>query len=151
MNLDTQAPRAPIRKSSAFTMIELLITIAVVAILVAIAVPSYRDFVIRANRVEGIDAVLHAMLCEERVYSRLNEYDADQCDPDGATNGAGVYFSANGLYKITIAPEDPPQNVTITAAPQGGQVNDDCGSLTLTEKGVKGSSASTVEKCWVGK
>jgi len=142
MNLDTQAPRAPIRKSSAFTMIELLITIAVVAILVAIAVPSYRDFVIRANRVEGIDAVLHAMLCEERVYSRLNVYDAGQC-PTGLT--------ANGLYSVTITTATPFQNVTITAAPQGGQANDDCGSLTLTEKGVKGSSASTAEKCWAGK
>ena len=123
-------------------MIELLITIAVVAILVAIAVPSYRGFAIRANRVEGIDAVLHAMLCEERVYSRLNVYDAGQC-PTGLT--------ANGLYSVTITTVSPFQNVTITATPQGAQANDDCSALSLNEKGVKGSSASTAEECWAGK
>ena len=123
-------------------MIELLITIAVVAILVAIAVPSYRGFAIRANRVEGIDAVLHAMLCEERVYSRLNVYDAGQC-PAGLT--------ANGLSSVTITTASPFQNVTITATPQGAQANDDCSALSLNEKGIKGSSASTAEECWAGK
>jgi type IV pilus assembly protein PilE len=133
-----------IRRALAFSLIELLITIAVVAILVAIAVPSYRSFIVRANRTEGIDAVLASIVCQERIYSRVNAYDATECA--GAT--------ANGLYVVTIATQNSNQNITITATPQAAQVNDGCGVLALNEKGIKkasGSSGVAAEKCWAGK
>ena len=142
MNFSLRQPQLRARSASAFTLIEVLITIAVVAILVAIAVPSYRAFIIRANRVEGIDAVLASMICQERIYSRINAYDPTQC-------GAGL--TANGHYAITIATLNSNQTVTITATPQGPQVNDDCGALTLDEKGRKGSSTASAEKCWAGR
>jgi type IV pilus assembly protein PilE len=142
MNFSLRQPQLRARSASAFTLIELLITIGIVAILAAIAVPGYRSFVIRANRVEGIDAVLASMICQVRIYSRINVYDPTQC-------GAGL--TANGLYDVTIDTADPFQTVTITATPQGRQVNDDCGVLTLNEKGMKSSSTASAEKCWAGR
>jgi type IV pilus assembly protein PilE len=132
------------RRRRAFTMIELLIAIAIVAILVALAVPSYRSFVIRANRVEGIDAVMAAMVCQERIYSRTNAYDAGQCGG----------LTSNGLYQVTIATQNANQNVAITATPQGAQTGDSCNALSLNEKGIKkanGATGDAAEKCWAGK
>lgn len=121
-----------------------MIVIAVVAILVSLAVPSYQNFVIRTNRVEGIDAVMGAMVCQARIYGRTNAYDTTLCGG----------LTSNGLYTVTIATQNANQNVTITATPQGSQTSDSCNALTLNEKGRKtanGSSGAAAEKCWAGK
>jgi type IV pilus assembly protein PilE len=129
-------------------MIELMITIAVVAILVSLAVPSYRSFILRTNRVEGIDAVMAAMLCQERIYSRLYNYDEGLCTcldclPPGATD--------TGLYVVSIATAASNQQVTITATPQGSQANDPCNVLTLNEKNERTASGADDVKCWKGR
>ena len=123
-----------------FTLIEVMITVAVVAILMALAVPSYRSFVLRTNRVEGIDAVMTAMLCQESIYSRLYNYDANLCT--GAT--------ATGVYVVSIATAASNQQVTITATPQGNQANDPCNVLTLDGKGHK-TASGVAENCWKGR
>jgi type IV pilus assembly protein PilE len=139
---------------SAFTLIEVMITVAVVAILVSLAVPSYLSFILRTNRVEGIDAVMAAMLCQERIYSRLYTYDEGLCTcldclPPGATD--------TGLYVVSIATPTstatPPsyQQVTITATPQGSQANDPCNVLTLNEKNERTASGADDVKCWKGR
>lgn len=133
------------RRQSAFNLIEVMIAIAIVAIIVGLAVPSYRSFVIRTNRVEGIDGAMASMICQERIYSRFNAYDATECGP-GPT--------ANGLYVVSIVTQNANQNVTITATPQGSQSDDSCSALALNEKGIKtanGSSGAASEKCWAGR
>lgn len=144
MSSEMKTGPGAVRRQPAFSLIELLIAIAIVAILVAIAVPSYRSFVIRTNRVEGIDAAMAAMVCQERIYSRTNAYDASECG--GAT--------PNGLYTVVIATVNANQNVTVTANPQGAQASDSCAALSLNEKGVKkanGATGTAAEKCWAGK
>ena len=134
---------------SAFTLIEVMITVAVVAILVSIAVPTYRDFVLRTNRVEGIDAVMTAMLCQERVYSRTNAYDGTEirCFPNIPEQTFDL--TTNKYYQVII--NSGGQTVMISARPQGNQANDPCGELTLNEKGVKTASGDDDVKCWKGR
>lgn len=128
-------------------MVELLTVIAVVAILTALAVPSYREYVLRTNRMEAINILLEVASCQERIYVRFNQYDADRCGAAATT--------ANGLYTVGMTTSNTNQNYTLTATALGAQVNDSCVNLTLNDLGERGTSASgvatDVAKCWKGK
>ena len=130
-----------------FSLIELMTVIAVVAILTSLAVPSYREYVMRTNRMEAINVLLEVASCQERIYVRLNQYDANRCNAAATTE--------NGHYTVSMTTSNANQNYTLTATAQGGQVNDSCVNLSLTDQGVRGTSASNVAtdiaKCWKGK
>jgi type IV pilus assembly protein PilE len=134
-------------KSAGITLIELLVVIAMLAVLLVLAVPSYRDYVVRANRSEALDILLTTAACQERVYTRIYRYDAARCDSAATT--------MNGYYTVSMATSNANQNFTLTATPQNGQVNDSCGNMTLTDAGVRGSSKTTdvkkIADCWRGK
>ncbi len=134
-------------KSAGFTLIELMIVIATLAVLLGLAVPSYRDYVVRANRSEALDILLTTAACQERVYTKINQYDAARCDSAATT--------MNGLYTVSMATSNANQNFTLTATPQSGQAQDSCGNMTLTDAGVRGSSKTTdikkIADCWRGK
>ena len=134
-------------RSSGFTLIELMIVIAILAILLGMALPSYRDYVVRSNRTEALDILLATAGCQERTYTKLNQYDVTRCNIGSTTN--------NGYYVITMATSNANQNFTLTATPQSGQTEDSCGNLTLTDQGIRGSSKTAdtkkVADCWRGK
>ncbi len=139
-----------VKRVRGFTLIEVMIVIAVVAILTALAVPSYRDYVLRTNRMEAINALLDVAACQERTYVRFHQYDFNLCGAASTTT--------NGLYTLEIEDRlDDPANQTyiLTATAQGNQVNDSCVNLTLTDQNIRGTSASTVATkvadCWKGK
>jgi len=130
-----------------FSLIELMTVIAVVAILTTLAVPSYRQYVLRTNRMEAINILLEVASCQERIYVRFNQYDANRCGAAATTT--------NGLYTVSMTTSNANQNYTLTATAQGGQANDTCVNLSLTDQGIRGTSASNVAtdiaKCWKGK
>jgi type IV pilus assembly protein PilE len=125
-----------------FTLIEVMVVVAIVGILAAIAYPSYTAYVTRGKRVEGRNALLDAAARQERYYSDNNQY--------GALATVGVSSaSENGHYQVSIALGSGNQSFTLSAAPETF-VDDVCGTLTLTNTGVKGISGGTgsVGDCW---
>lgn len=134
-------------KTVGITLIELMVIIATLVVLLGLAVPSYRDYVIRVNRAEALDILLTTAACQERVFTRINQYDAARCDSAATT--------MNGHYTVSMTTSNADQNFTLTATPQSGQSNDSCGKLTLTDAGVRGSSKTTnvkkIADCWRGK
>jgi len=127
-----------------FTLIEAMIAVALLAITLSIAVPSYRAYVIRANRTEAVEALMAAASCQERIYIRANAYDPDACE-GGTTNGS---------YNVTVTTSNGDQNFVASAAPQGPQTDDSCGSLSLTHTGSKtanGQTGAVAATCWTGK
>ena len=129
---------------SGLTLVEMIITLGLLAIVVSIAVPSYTSFTIRAHRSEGIDALIAASACQERLYSRNNAYSSSDCE--GLTQ--------NGHYSVTITTANANQSYTATATPQGNQVKDGCKTLTLNDQGIKkanGSGGDFASKCFSGK
>jgi len=117
-----------------FTLIELMIAVAVIAILSAIAIPQYSQYVIRGNR-----AAAEAFMMD--VANREKQYllDARSYAPDLATLSMTAPPNVSKNYTITITPvAGPPPSYAITATPVAGskQVND--GTLTLDDLGNKG-------------
>jgi type IV pilus assembly protein PilE len=127
-----------------FTLIESMIALALVAITLSLAIPSYRAYVIRANRTEAMESLIAAASCQERVYIINNAYDANAC---ATTTG-------NGTYTIAITTSNGNQNFLASAAPVSAQTEDNCGTLSLSHTGAKtadGKSGTFAQTCWGGR
>lgn len=133
--------------SRGFTLIELMIAVAIVAILAAIAIPSYTQHVVKSNRTEAKTILMQTAQALERCYSRFSAYNASDCSVSFPVN------SESGHYQMT---EDGQTinatSYTLTAVPQGTQATRDtkCGNFTLTQNGTRGVSAQGADPndCW---
>lgn len=140
--LRSRAPRDA--TASGFTLIELLIVVAIVAILAAIAVPSYRRYVLHGNREAAESMMLEIASAQERYLVDNRSYATDTATLGYSSTVQPPAVSSN--YKITMAPQaGPPPSYVITATRINGQVNDTCGTLTLAGDGTKTPTPAT---CW---
>jgi len=136
-----------------FTLIELMIAVVIVAILSAVALPSYREQVRRTKRVECEAVMLKAASMLERQHSVYHRYD-DPADPDKSKLATSVTSALKcpqdgGTTTYTFTKTAVSSNVFIlTATPSGSQVGDRCGNLTLNQQGEKGATGGTVADCW---
>lgn len=136
------------------TLIELLIVVVIIGIIASIALPGYQESVAKARRSDAHANILELAQWMERYYTENGRYDQDRAGtafavPTGlATSPKGV-AAADAFYNLTVGNLGQ-QTFTITAAPANGQGGDRCANLTLTQAGVKGTSASGIEvaTCW---
>lgn len=145
------------QKQKAFTLIELMITVGIVGILATIAYPSYQNSVIKSRRADAKSALLELANFMERHATEANCYTDPGTDGlcDTADDSApALPFTATprtgtAYYTLAIAAIDA-VSYTLTATPIVGtsQENDDCGSLSLTNTGIKSSTGLTAADCW---
>ncbi|HBS63245.1 MULTISPECIES: type IV pilin protein [Stenotrophomonas] len=129
------------RGAPGFTLIELMITVAVVAILAAIAYPSYQDQIRKSRRAQAKADMVEYSQMAERFHTVNNTYAGFAL---GATQTPREGGSA--WYALTI--QQTPATFTITATPQGTQAKDKCGTLTINQASVKTPAEATVSGCW---
>lgn len=123
-------------KQQGFTLIELMIVVAVVGILSAIAYPSYTEYVRRGHRADARAGLLQAQLWMERAATATGVYPTTL--PDTLTWSA----DASKRYTIGFANGNSSGAFTLTAAPKspGPQASDKCGTYTLTNTGLRGAA-----------
>lgn len=134
-----------------FTLIELMITVAVVGILAAVAYPSYTRYVVRANR-SAAESFLFQVANKETQYLM----DARAYTSTIGSGGLNLTVPANVVanYAITVPAASvtsvPPAFVAV-ATPIGSQLaRDTCGAVSLDQTGAKfvGGTGATVASCW---
>ncbi len=132
-----------------FTLIEMMIVVAIIGILAAIAYPSYDEYVKRGNRTEGQALLSDAAARQERYFSQNNTYITTAADISklGLNLGSGNK-SATGKYVFSVSKVDKDGGYTLTATQQFGDSK--CGNLTLTATGTRGATASgaNATDCW---
>lgn len=132
-------------KSSGFTLIELMITIAIIAILAGIAIPSYQNYILKSRRADGKAAVLAVQLKEEKWRANNVSYTSTLADLLMPTT------SSDGYYTVAIS-DNTDTAYTITATHTGVQTADkDCKTLMIDEEGTKtatNSSNAPNDLCW---
>lgn len=138
-----------------FTLIELMVAVSIVAILAAVALPAYFQYVERARRTDAKNALLTAAQTMERLYTQNNSYAAATIgDAAGDTipdHAPADRPHAERTYDISFGtPSTLTANAyTLTATRAGVQANDTtCGDFTLTSAGAKGVTLGTVARCW---
>jgi type IV pilus assembly protein PilE len=149
--MNSSCSRSPARAATqGFSLVELMITVAIVGIIAAIAIPSYRSYMLSANRTDAIRALTFAQQELERCYSQNFSYldVANDC-PASATIVANT---PHGDYAITI-PVWTATSYTLQATAIGGQTSDtQCEQLTITnanqQSSLNNNNVVTTSTCW---
>ncbi|MFZ2387081.1 MAG: type IV pilin protein [Polaromonas sp.] len=137
------------KKNRGFTLIELMITVAVVAILASVAYPSYTQYIVRANRSSAVSFVMNLASKQEQYNLDARSY-TNQLSLLGA---ATIPAEVSNNYNVTVTADNTvaPPVYSVTAVPIGNQLARDtqCGTLSINQTGTKTiSGTGTLGKCW---
>lgn len=145
------------RSNGGFSLIELMITVGIAAILATIAAAAYTSEVHKSRRTDARTAILDLAGREEKLFSVSNAY--SQIPSDLGYGGAAFPVTVgSGYYQVSIAAPDPAQGgaagtYAITATPINQQVSDtDCASISVNQLGAQTALTSggvaNAATCW---
>ena len=143
------------RKGGGFTLIEVVIVMAIIAILSAVAFPSYTAYVARGKRADARGQLTQAAQFMQRFYAANDRYDVDRAGGT-VTNAMPANLkrspgdSESPQYDLTITATSVAYTLTMAPASGRSMANDPCGSFTLTSTGVRGvtGTSKTRDECW---
>lgn len=139
-----------------FTLIEVMVVVVIVAILAAVAIPSYQDSIRKTRRADAKEALTRVAALQERYFFTKNSYGSLE-DLGLVPAGVSILSSNDGYYNLSLVggvmcSGSPCYTVTATAT--GAQLNDTrCHQLSINHVGRKtanatDSSVNTTDECW---
>lgn len=157
---ETMTTLAGRTRAHGFTLVELMIVVAIVGILASMALPNYTRYVERSHRANARSALLNMAQWMERVATATGQYPA--CNDDFAectVSGKDLTFPQalrlveGGRYSNITIDNSSANSYTLTAAATGAQINDACGSFSLDHRGnrnVTGANLTDEQRraCW---
>ena len=130
-------------RARGFTLVEVIITVAIVAILAAVALPSYREHVRKSRRAEAQAYLMAVASRQQQFLLDTRGYAADL-----ATVGIAAPTNVAAAYDLAVATvAGPPPTFRVTATPKAttDQVQERCGTLAIDQTGAKTAALAT---CW---
>jgi type IV pilus assembly protein PilE len=130
-------------RSSGFSLIELMVAVVIVAILAAIAVPSYSSYVVRGSRAAAQTQLLELASLQEKIFLNSNAYTPSVTVAYNGTSAGGLGRTGgqtpDGKYALSLDIAVPAQTFTLTATPVAGKSQAGDGDLSISENG---------QRCW---
>lgn len=152
-HLNTVSPAAHSLRAQGFTLIELMITVVIAAILVSVALPLYQRQMRESRRTDARSALSDLASREERYYAINNVYTSSATSLGYTawpqTVGSGYYQIAQPA--ITAATATAPASFSLTATPIAGKGQDqdtDCTSFTVASTGQTSATGNSPTSCW---
>jgi type IV pilus assembly protein PilE len=132
-----------------FTLIEVMIVVAIIAILAAVGLPSYEGYVRKSRRAE-VQSFMSEVVARQQHFLLDRRSYGTSITAAPAANGLGMTIptSVSNYYAVTIATDNTtsPPSFLVTGTPSGKQAVEKCGTLTIDQRGVK--TASGTGTCW---
>ena len=133
-------------RENGFTLIELMIVVAIIGILVGIALPSYSEYVKRSHRANARNTLIQASQWMERAATSTGSY------PVTASVAASILTVEGGRYTATVTSDGAIYTLTATRATGSAQADDKCGDFVLDQANrrtiINGASGMTATECW---
>jgi len=120
-----------------FSLIELMISVAIIGILAGIAYPSYTEYVLKGKRGDAKAALLSVQLAQEKYRANNTAY--------GSTSAIGITSSPDGYYSIAVSGESSTAYI-VTATP--GHTDAYCTTLVINQDGTKSATGTDAAHCW---
>jgi len=151
-------PALPMKRPDrGFTLIELMIVVAVIGILGAIAIPAYNEYIRRGHRADARAGLMQAQRWLERAATATGSYPPPGGLPDALSWKTGTLFAEGKRYEIkyeldACGTSIPCTSYTLIAVAQGSQTQDKCKDLILEHTGERytsaGSDVDLIKECW---
>ena len=140
---------AQIKSVRGFTLIEVMVVVAILGVIAAFAIPAYTEFVRKSNRADAKAELSSVAQRLQRCFTAYSAYDHDDCGVHAAITGGNDITSREQLY--TIAGAVTSTTYTLTAEPIAGTVqagDTKCTTLTLAHTGTRDATGTDAANCW---
>ena len=135
-----------IKRKNGFTLIEVMIVVAIIGILVSIALPNDSSYIARSHRSNARNTLIQTSQWMERAATSLGSY------PITANVPAGILVVEGGRYTVSVVSDGATYTLTATRVSGSAQANDACGNFVLDQANRRtissNATGTTVADCW---